>query len=188
MTDLGRAFRRQRRLRGMKQAHAAELLGVSQSTVSRWERGGQAPSPEAAEALARLMAAPACADLPLKRLVEAASAPVHLVDDTSHVLLAASPARAARWRRSPGELAGRSLWPYASEAIQAVEARLEALGWHEPGAPALAFATGATDAAAPVPIAPGLVLWERIALADGREGRLVTTVSEVPVHARLVAA
>ncbi len=188
MTDLGRAFRRQRRLRGMKQAHAAELLGVSQSTVSRWERGGQAPSPEAAEALARLIAAPAIADLPLKRLVEGALSPTHLVDDVSHALLAASPARAARWRGSPAELAGRSLWPYASEAIQAMESRLGELGWHEPAASALAFRTDANAGDGPVPILPGLVLWERIALADGREGRLVTTVTEVPAHAWLVAA
>ena len=185
MTDLGRALRRQRRLRGIKQSHAAELLGVSQSTISRWEAGGQAPSPEARRALERLMAAPRSADAALKRLVEAASIPVHLVCDTTHVPLAVSPARAARWRKPASDLIGRSLWPYASPEIQAMEGRLEALGWHDRGE-ALAFWTGA-NAQALVPIAPGLTLWERIALADGREARLVSTAPAPPAYARLVA-
>ena len=185
MTDLGRVFRRQRRLRGIKQSHAAELLGVSQSTISRWEAGGQAPSPEARRALERLTAAPVCADVGLKRLVEAASIPVHLVCDATHVLLAASPVRAARWRKPASELIGRSLWPFASPEIQAMESRLGELGWYD-GGEALAFWTGA-NAPAVVPIAPGLTLWERIALSDGREARLVSTAPAPPAHARLVA-
>lgn len=174
-----------RRLRGMKQSHAAELLGVSQATISRWEASGQAPSPEAREALMRLLAAPVAADAALKRLVEAASTPVHLVCDLSHTLLAASPARTARWRRPASELIGRSLWPCASPEIQALEGRLDGLGWRESAGDALAFWTGAnTDRL--VPIRPGWTVWERIRLADGREGRLVSTAPAPPDHARCV--
>ena len=186
MTDLGRTLRRMRRLRGMKQSHLADLLGVSQATVSRWEAAGQAPSVEARAAIARLMTAPACADAALKRLVESSSLPVHLVCDLSHVLLAASPARVARWRRAPAELMGRSMWAFASPEIQAVEARLPELGWREGGAAALTFRTGA-NADRDVPIAPGLTLWEHIPLEDGREARLVSTLVEPPAHAQMVA-
>ncbi len=186
MTHLGPTLRRRRRLRGMKQSHLADLLGVSQATVSRWETAGQTPSPETRAALERLMAAPATADAALKRLVESSSLPVHLVCDASHVLLAASPARTARWRRAPAELIGRSLWGFASPEIQAMEARLPELGWGEPAPQSLAFRTGA-NARADVPIAPGLTLWERMSLEDGREARLVTTLSQAPAHARWVA-
>ncbi len=186
MTDLGRTLRRMRRLRGLKQGHLADLLGVSQATVSRWETAGQAPSPQTRAALDRLMATPATADAALKRLVEASSLAVHLVCDLSHVLLAASPGRTARWRRAPSELIGRSMWAFASPEIQAMEARLPELGWRDASPPALAFRTGANDDAE-VPIVPGLTLWERILLEDGREARLVTTLPHAPAHARLVA-
>jgi len=185
MSDLGRNLRRMRRLRGMKQSHVADLLGVAQATVSRWEAGGQAPSPEAHAALRRLLAPRPAADAALKRLVEAASLPLHLVCDATHALLAASPARQARWRKSAADLAGRSLWPFASAEIQAMEARREALGWFGPEPVALAFWTEANRDAV-VPIAPGLTLWERIPLADGGMARLVSTLARPPAHATLV--
>lgn len=47
-----------RRLRGLKQAALAEVLGVSQSAVSRWERGLDVPTPKAQRQMRGLMAAP----------------------------------------------------------------------------------------------------------------------------------
>lgn len=182
MSDLGRALARTRRLRGMKQSHAADLLGVSQATISRWESGAQAPSEAARAALERLTAAPAAADTALRRLVESSAARTHLICDETHALLAASPGRAAQWRRDPAELAGRSLRPFASPEIAAMEEHLAEFGWPQ----ALSFWTGPnTDAE--VPIQPGLTLWEPIRLADGRWARLVTTVEAAPPHARSVA-
>lgn len=46
--------RRARRLLGMTQTQIADHLGVEQSTVSRWERGLQQPSPEAQAELERV--------------------------------------------------------------------------------------------------------------------------------------
>ncbi len=67
-----------------------------------------------------------------------------------------------------------------------MEARLPELGWRDATPPSLAFHTGA-NARADVPIAPSLILWERLPLEDGREARLVTTLPHAPAHARLVA-
>jgi transcriptional regulator with XRE-family HTH domain len=182
MTDLGRALHRLRRVRGLKQAHAADLLGVSQATVSRWEAGVQAPGDEARAALERLLAAPVAADAALQRLVETSASPTHLICDVTHVLLATSPARAATWRAGADELTGRSLFRYASPEIAAMEAKVVALGWRDGALGAVAFWTGA-NADAAVTIRPGLVLWERLHLADGRPVRLVSTVTAAPAHA-----
>ena len=184
MSELGRALRRLRRVRGMKQAHVAELLGVSQASVSRWEAGGQAPRGTARAAVERLLAAPVAADAALKRLVETASQPTHLICDATHSLLAASPGRAAAWRMGVAELVGCSLFGFASPEIAAMEARLDALGWRDGALGALAFWTG-PNADPRVAIRPGLTLWERLTLADGRAARLVSTVAAAPAHAIL---
>lgn len=184
MTELGRALRRLRRVRGMKQAHAAQLLGVSQATVSRWEAGRQAPDGDALAALQRLLAAPVAADAALKRLVESAAVSTHLICDATHALLAVSPSRAAAWRTGTDALLGRSLFRYASSEIADMEARLGDLGWQDGRLGALAFWTGA-NADDFVAIRPGLTLWERLTLADGRPVRLVSAIDQAPPHALL---
>jgi len=136
MLDFGRSLRRLRRLTGIKQGHLAELAGVTQATVSRWESGLHQPTPEQAAKLLPLIEArldPA-ADAMLKRLVESSSLRVHLVCDVTHRLLAVSPARRREWRNDASNLYGETLWPFASTWIQEGEARLAELGWYEPSA------------------------------------------------------
>jgi transcriptional regulator with XRE-family HTH domain len=58
MNEYGRALRRWRRLRSVKQSHAAELFGVTQATLSRWERGHHRLPDAAARKLSHLLAAP----------------------------------------------------------------------------------------------------------------------------------
>lgn len=175
--SLALTLRLVRRLRGVKQAHAAELLGVTQSTVSRIERGELKPVGALRCRLLDLVVArihPA-RDAALRRLVEGSACPVHLVCDLTHRLLAASLPREREWRRSAGELQGQPLWRYASEAIRSAEARLPDLGWGErDGAHALTFVTGA-NGLDELPIVPGVMIWERILLSDGSPARLVTS-------------
>lgn len=176
--NLGLALRQMRLLRGIKQMHFAQLMGVNQATVSRWERGQLALSP-VQQAMAHRLLAAACdsaQDAALKRLVESSTRKVHLVCDRTHRLLAASPSRQAEWRADASEFMGRSLIGFASREILEAEATLEELGWHAGELSSLEVATGAnTDRI--VPILPGRVLWERIALSDGRAGRIVTTIA-----------
>ena len=176
MNEYARALRRWRRLRGVKQSHAAELLGVTQATLSRWERGRH-PIPDSANRkLADLLAAPldSAADAALRRLVESSALAVHLICDLSHRLLAASPSRLATWRTDASELRGRSLWRYATDEIRAAEGQLGELGWYDDGTAELSFWTGANDSAV-VPIDPGILVWERLPLSDGTLARLVTS-------------
>ncbi len=174
-------LRHLRRLAGMKQSHLADLMGVTQSTVSRWESGSLSLTVEQARALQAIFAArpdPA-QDAALKRLVETSMSPVHLICDRTHRLLAASPARAADWRASIDDYLGRSLLVYASDEILAAEARLKDMGWYDGELGSLAFDTGANDDP-DIPIRPGPMLWERVRLSDGSAGRLVTSFCERP--------
>jgi transcriptional regulator with XRE-family HTH domain len=174
MLYMGRTLKRLRVVAGMKQSHVAELLKVTQTTVSRWEAGVLRPSENQQQALERLFASvSSTADAALKRLVETSTARVHLICDHSHRLLAASPARRAEWRR---ELLGAPMFRYASEEIRKAEGNLAELGWHEARIASLVVETG-PNGRYDVPIVAGRVLWERIPLADGATGRLVTTLT-----------
>ncbi|MBY5792219.1 helix-turn-helix domain-containing protein [Rhizobium leguminosarum bv. viciae] len=177
MTISGAGLRRMRLLRSMKQGHLAQLLGVNQATVSRWERDQLALSAEQAAKLERIFSSQqhATVDAALKRLVEDSVGPVHLICDRTHRLLSASRPRQAEWRAPLGAFLGRSLFSYASAEIAAAEQSLEERGWHEGRLSSLTFDTG-TNGNALLPIADGRVTWERIMLSDGSTGRLVTTI------------
>lgn len=175
---LGQALRTWRALRRIKQGHAAELFGVSQATISRWEAGLQAPSLREAARLRDAMSATptGTADAALLQLVRTNAASVHLVCDFTHRLLAASPSRIRPWRASPEQLYGTSLWRYASEEIHQAEAALEDAGWFEPEATPVMLATRGNDSAE-VPIDASRIRWTRLRLSDGSYARLVETVS-----------
>jgi transcriptional regulator with XRE-family HTH domain len=177
MNEYGRALRRWRRLRGVKQSHAAELFGVTQATLSRWERGYHRLPDAAARKLGELLAVPldSAADAGLRRLVESSVLPVHLICDLTHRLLAASPARFAEWTTDGAALRGTSLWRFATDEIQQAESRLGELGWYDDGTTELRFWTEANHDPL-VPIEPSLLVWERLTLSDGTLARLVTTV------------
>jgi len=178
MNEFGRALRRWRRLRGVKQGHAAELFGVTQATLSRWERGYHRLPDAAARRLTRLLAAPldSAADAGLRRLVESSALPVHLICDLTHRLLAASPARITEWSANAADLRGTSLWRFATDEIQCAESRLGDLGWYDEGTTELRFWTGANHDPL-VPIEPGILVWERLTLGDGTLARLVTSAT-----------
>ncbi|MGC7406841.1 helix-turn-helix domain-containing protein [Pandoraea pneumonica] len=173
----GATLRRWRVLRRIKQAHAAEWLGVSQSTISRWEAGTLSVTSDALVRIEALFAAQhdSAADDVLKRLVTHDSRAVHLVCDHTHRLLACSASRAAEFSSPLSMLMGVSLWPYATEAIVAREASLRDAGWYEQRAPSMEFDTGSNDSAE-VPIRPSRCRWTRITLGDGTVARLVETL------------
>jgi transcriptional regulator with XRE-family HTH domain len=176
---LGRQLCRFRRLRGYKQDHIADLLGVSQGLISRWEAGLHTPSPTHYRSLERLLAGKVdpAADAALRRLIENAIAPVHLICDASHVLLAASPARETEWGSRATSFLGTSVWRFATTEIAASEALLPDRGWLEEKDPGTVLVQTSGNGSRDMRILPSTLAWERIALADGRVGRLVTTIA-----------
>ena len=71
------------------------------------------------------------ADRVLAGLVTESPRPVHLICDLSHRLLALSATRAQGFGCAPDAMIGRSLWPFITEELAAMEARLPTLGWRE---------------------------------------------------------
>lgn len=176
--ELGRALRVWRAARRIKQTHLADMLRVSQATLSRWENGTGLPDEDAQARIAGLLETglDSAADFALGRLVRGASAPMHLVCDFSHRLLAASPARARSFSAPLEALMGASLWPFASEEIVAAEARLSDHGWYEPAPPPFVGITS-DNGGGPVRISPGCFSWTRLRLSDGGFVRLVETLN-----------
>lgn len=176
--SLGAALRRWRRLHRVKQSHAAELFGVAQSTISRWEAGIQQMEPAERAKLERLLSArlAAAADRVLAGLVNESPRAVHLVCDLTHRLLACSPSRAQEFGVPVRQLLGRSLWRYATDEIASQERKLDDIGWRDVIAPpSLTFGSGANRSPV-VPIRSSLCRWTRLALSDGTAARLVETL------------
>jgi transcriptional regulator with XRE-family HTH domain len=178
MGHAGKALKRMRQLRGIKQLHLAELMGVTQSTISRWENGMLPICQDdfaAAQKFLNSTREPSF-DAALERLIKTSTLLVHLVCDKTHRLLTASPARQREWRLDVGALRGQSMLDYASPEILEADGRLAALGWFEQQISSLTIKTGSNSNGL-VPIVPGQFLWERLALSDGFFGRLVTTLA-----------
>ena len=171
---IGRSLRAWRALRQVKQSYAAELLGVSQATISRWESGSLLPLVVQERSLRQLMSArvDAAADHELARLVADAREPMHLVCDLTHRLLAASPGRTREWGTSAAELLGVSLWRYATDEIREAERSLPGRGWYEPAPPVVLVWTSANRSRA-VHIPASRFRWIRFPLSDGSHARLV---------------
>ncbi|MFL9948409.1 helix-turn-helix transcriptional regulator [Paraburkholderia agricolaris] len=175
---LGIALKRWRLLHRVKQTHAAEMFGVAQSTVSRWEAGLQDMEPTERARAERLLAArlESAADRALERLVAESPREVHLVCDLTHRLLACSSARAVEFSVPLSALLGRSLWRYATPEIVAQELLLDDCGWRSVLAPApLEFGSGVNHSPQ-VPIHESRCRWTRMTLSDGTAVRLVETL------------
>lgn len=180
-SPIGPMLRHWRMLNRVKQLHAAQMFGVCQSTISRWESGVQDAEPEQRTRIEALLKArlSSAADHALARLVSGSLQPVHLVCDLTHRLLACSAPREAEFHVPVSELLGVSLWPFATEQIASQEQRLTDLGWRDNlASPALEFATGENGSAL-VPIQHSLCRWTRLTLSDGSSARLVETLSHI---------
>ncbi len=176
--QLGRSLRMWRSLRRLKQSALADQIGVSQASISRWESGRAALTLPEQQIVRSLMAArlDSAADFALGRMVRGSSAPMHLVCDLSHRLLAMSPARERRCRLSEADLMGKALWTFATPQIVEHEGRLDEMGWYEPAPDAIEFDTEAAPNQA-MPIDSSRMRWVRLQLSDGSYVRLTETVN-----------
>lgn len=181
---LGAALRRWRLLHRVKQTVAADLLGVAQATISRWERGSQSMQPAERARVEALVSArlATAADRVLAGLIEDAARPVHLVCDHTHRLLACSRMRARELGRDSSQLLGKPLLRFATEPLLTVEQGLAARGWYDLAAPEpVVFATGRNRSLL-VPIRESVCRWTRLILSDGTAARLVETIDDQAIR------
>jgi transcriptional regulator with XRE-family HTH domain len=181
---LGPALRRWRLLHRVKQAHAAELFGVAQSTISRWESARQAMEPEEQAKVEAVVGArlDAAADRVLAGLVSESPRAVHLICDLTHRLLACSPRRAEQFGVPESDLIGRSLLPFATEALVAMEGTLAGRGWYERPAPPPVECDTGHNRSRIVRIRESRCRWTRLLLTDGTPARLVETLTPSAAH------
>ncbi|MEQ9328695.1 MAG: helix-turn-helix transcriptional regulator [Rhodospirillales bacterium] len=174
---IGRSLRIWRQLHRVKQSHAAEMIGVSQATISRIENGDHVPTGRELGVIRNLVAARLsdAGDRALAQLVRHSAMAVHLVCDDSHRLLALSPGRQRQARGDARNLIGRSLWPCASPEIVRLESELEDLGWFEPAPEAIVRRTSAHHGPF-LDIVESRFRATRIRLSDGSYARLVETL------------
>ncbi|MGV6803661.1 MAG: helix-turn-helix domain-containing protein, partial [Ruegeria sp.] len=170
----GRRLKRLRRANGLKQDALAHLVGVDQTTVSRWESGIQTPEAEMQSRAFSALANARSDDSALKRLVQLSRECLHLVDEASHVCLAYSPSRARDWLASDRSLLGVSLWQFATDEIRNAEAELTEEGWWDLQSPAPKAFLTSQAVHDQIRINAGKIIWERLYLADGTPVRLVS--------------
>ncbi|WP_417816378.1 helix-turn-helix domain-containing protein [Thalassospira alkalitolerans] len=179
--EFGRRLRQWRRESDIKQSHLADIVGVTQATVSRWEQGVQAPAPIQLGILCQMMTRNRNfrLDQAIRRLVIQSHQRVHLIEDRSHRLLCASAPREKEWQRNSSDLIGMSLWRFATPEIARAEKSLHDLGWHDDQADHLTFETSGRNGP-PMPIIDKFILWERFFLSDGTAVRLTTGFDHDP--------
>ncbi|MFH1805000.1 MAG: helix-turn-helix domain-containing protein [Pseudomonadota bacterium] len=180
--EFGRQLRQWRRASEIKQDRLADILGVTQATVSRWEQGRQSPAPLHHKLLQDMMTRNRNfrLDQAIKRLVCQSRQRVHLIEDRSHRLLCSSLPRQEEWQRPDNDLLGQSLWRFATPEIAAAEKSLHDMGWHDDQADHIVFATSGRDGP-PMPIMDRYILWERFFLSDGTAVRLTTGYDTMPL-------
>ncbi len=170
----GARLKRVRTAVRLKQHGLADLLGVDQTTVSRWESGLQTPGADLQAKVFQTLLPYRSDDAALRRLVETSPQCIHLVDEATHVCLAYSASRARNWKVGRRDMLGISLWQFATEEIQKAEQELEISDWWSAVSPEpKLFVTSQADDR-DIRISAGQILWERVYLSDGTPARLVS--------------
>jgi transcriptional regulator with XRE-family HTH domain len=179
-----------RTVRGIKQTHLAQIIQVSQSTVSKWESGTAMPNANQYSQIVELLGAQpgAIADTWLARLIETSHERIHAICDITHRLLVASPARYQEWGSDRSEMFRRPLLDDAPDDIVEAERRLVQRSLSSPLDEPLLVRTAGQPAGGHrrYCVKAGLLLWERLQLADGTWVRLVTNISPDRIPRRAI--
>ncbi len=177
LADWGAQLRRFRRLRALKQVALAELIGVDQATVSRWESGRQSPDLAMQQRLRDLMRRIEPGEEVLLKHWINASIGYTVLCDEDRIIRAASASYCSIHGLSPAEVLGRSTIPtFTAELEQALWLAVDR-GFFE-GQVASATVVARTNALSGQPRKiPGISVWTPVRLTDGRVLRRVDRIA-----------
>lgn len=118
--DWAAQLRRFRRLRAIKQAALADMLGVDQATISRWESGRQIPDLGIQRRLRALMQGAGSRDELLVVHWIATAVVDTLLIDAARIIRAGSAETCRRHGLTPTAIAGQAAAPLFSEEMDAL--------------------------------------------------------------------
>lgn len=177
MADWGAQLRRFRRLRSLKQTALAELIGVDQATVSRWERGQQSPDLGMQQRLRDLLRRIEPGEEVLLKHWINASVGYTVLCDEDRVIRAASPSYCSIHGLSSTEVLGLSSIPVFTAELERALWLTADRGFFE-GEVASATVVGRVNALSGRPRdIPGISVWTPVPLTDGRVLRRVDRIA-----------
>jgi transcriptional regulator with XRE-family HTH domain len=177
LADWGGQLRRFRRLRSLKQTALAELIGVDQATISRWESGRQNPDLAMQHRLRDLMRRiEPREEILLKHWINASVGYTVLCDE-DRIIRAASPSYCSIHGLSSADVLGLSSIPvFTAELERALWLAIDR-GFFE-GEVASATVVGRANALSGQSLdIPGMSVWTPVPLTDGRVLRRVDRIA-----------
>ncbi len=190
-TDWGAEIRRFRRLRAIKQTALADILGVDQATVSRWEGGRQIPDLGVQRRLRALMQGTGSQDDSLHRHWVDGSVGDTMLLDATRTILAASPEACRRHGAGARAtaLVGRSAAPLFTEELETLWWQIVERGFFEGEIASAAVVSRANTLADPAAAVAVRQVWTPVAVSSGEVLQRVdsATLSETeygPARAR----
>ncbi len=174
--EWGAQLRRFRRLRALKQSALAELVGVDQATVSRWESGRQSPDLGTQRRLRDLMRAVEPREEILLRHWIDASVGYTVLCDEDRIVRAASPSYCAIHGVSPTEVLGRSAVPaFTAELEHALWVTVDR-GFFEGDVASVTVVARVNALSGRQHGMAGISVWTPVPLSDGRIFRRVDRI------------
>jgi PAS domain S-box-containing protein len=177
VTEWGPQIRRFRRFRALKQTALAELIGVDQATVSRWESGRQIPDLGMQRRLRDLMRrAESREEMLLKHGINAAVGYTVLCDE-DRIIRAASPSFCEIHGVSRAEIIGHSSMPiFTAELEQMLDITIEH-GFFEGEVASATVVSRFHALSGGWRNHAGMVSWTPVPLADGRILRRIDRIT-----------
>jgi DNA-binding XRE family transcriptional regulator len=188
-TDWAAELRRFRRLRAIKQTALAEMLGVDQATISRWESGRQIPDLGIQRRLRALMHGAGSRDeVLIGHWVSAAVGNTVLVD-AARLMRAASMEFRQLHGLGGADLAGRTAAPLFSEEMEALWWQVVERGFFEGELASVTIVSRFHLLSGGQRDLPGQALWTPIHLSSGEvlqriDGRVLEEAEFGPARDR----